>query len=118
MITISRAPDDIVWGLYALAEVSAFPSLNEGFGLPVVESLALGTPVVTSDFGSMRDLGEGRGAVLVDPRDTTSIARALDSVLSDPERRAQLVALTATLPRRSWDDYARESWEHIGALLA
>jgi glycosyltransferase involved in cell wall biosynthesis len=106
----SRLSDEIVWGLYATAAVSVFPSLNEGFGLPVVESLALGTPVVTSDFGSTRDLGAGRGAVLVDPRRVHEIADAIESVIADPVERARLVALAETLPERSWDDYAAEVW--------
>ncbi|WP_187265047.1 glycosyltransferase [Homoserinibacter sp. GY 40078] len=105
IVTRSTATDDEVWGLYRAASVTAFVSLNEGFGLPLAESLAAGVPAVTSDFGSMADLGGGRGAVLVDPRSPDQIADALDAVLSDPEYRAELAGATQ-LPSRSWDDYA------------
>jgi glycosyltransferase involved in cell wall biosynthesis len=50
--TISAISDALLWGGYRVATCTVFPSLNEGFGLPVAESLAVGTPVVTSDFGS------------------------------------------------------------------
>lgn len=113
VVTVSRAPDEVVWGLYELATVSVFPSLNEGFGLPVVESLSHGTPVVTSDFGSTRELGRDRGALLVDPRSNRAIASAIEVVLADPGERSRLVAQTESLPARSWDDYAAESWDVI-----
>ena len=73
--SISAASDDLLWGGYRVARFTVFPSLNEGFGLPLAESLACGTPAVTSDFGSMREIVElGGGALLVDPRDDHSVA--------------------------------------------
>ncbi|MHB1173114.1 MAG: glycosyltransferase, partial [Lacisediminihabitans sp.] len=70
---LSSLPDNLLWAAYRLARFTVFPSINEGFGLPIAESLSCGTPVVTSNYGSMREIGEGHGALLVDPRDDRQI---------------------------------------------
>lgn len=110
ILTLHGVDDDVVWDLYKMACFTVFCSLNEGFGLPIVESLSSGTPVITSDFGSMRELGEGRGALLVDPYDVDQMAGAITSLLSDPRRVTELAALTVHLPAISWDSYADELW--------
>jgi glycosyltransferase involved in cell wall biosynthesis len=74
---------------YNAAELFIFPSFFEGFGLPVVESMASGTPTITS-FGSSLEEVAGDGALLVDPRDTSSIADALQKVLEDAGYRTDL----------------------------
>ena len=68
--------------LYNLADALAFPSLYEGFGLPVVEAMACGTPVITSSSGSLGEVA-GDAACIVQPRDVESIARGLEQVLLD-----------------------------------
>ncbi|OGG43083.1 hypothetical protein A2841_01550 [Candidatus Kaiserbacteria bacterium RIFCSPHIGHO2_01_FULL_48_10] len=68
--------------LYAGADVMAYPSLHEGFGLPILESMAAGTPVVTSNIFSMPEVSGG-AALLVDPENTEAIAAALWKILSD-----------------------------------
>lgn len=110
IVTLSGVGDDVIWDLYDLATFSVFASLNEGFGLPVVESLSHGTPVITSDFGSMRSLGEGHGARLVDPRDARALAAVMVDLLTDPVERARLAAETRTAPSTSWDSYADDLW--------
>lgn len=74
---------------YNAAEVFVFPSFFEGFGLPVVESMASGVPTITS-FGSSLEEVAGDGALLIDPSDTGSITDALDKVLGDPGFRRDL----------------------------
>ncbi|MFT4028608.1 MAG: glycosyltransferase [Protaetiibacter sp.] len=107
IVTRSAVDDDLVWGLYRASAVSVFVSLNEGFGLPLAESLSAGTPAVTSDFGSMAAIGRGRGALLVDPRSVPEIASALSGILTDPELAARLVAEAASVTDDyGWDDYA------------
>jgi len=119
LTTVSRASDATIWALYRLARFSVFCSLNEGFGLPVAESLASGTPVVTSGFGSMRELAEGHGGVLADPREPRSIAEAMRVLLDDDAELARLAAETAALPRATWDDYAATLWRAIeGAAVS
>jgi glycosyltransferase involved in cell wall biosynthesis len=75
---------------YNAAEVFAFPSIFEGFGLPVVESMASGVPTITS-YGSSLEEVAGDGALLADPLDINSLANALERVLGDAELRSQLV---------------------------
>ena len=81
------SPDQLR-ALYAGAEVLAYPSLREGFGLPVLEAMAQGTPVVTSRGTSTEDVAGGR-AVLVDPLDVDDIARGLHEALRRGEELAE-----------------------------
>ena len=114
-ITVLRAAsDELLAGAYMLADFTLFPSLHEGYGLPVAESLSLGTPVVTSNYGSMRQIVEaGGGGVLVDPRDDRSIADGMRAILTDPTLRSSLRQQAAARGQRTWDDYADELWGAI-----
>jgi len=105
--------DDTLWALYRLARCTVFPSLNEGFGLPVAESLAIGTPAVTSNFGSMLEIGAEGGALLVNPRDDRAIAAAVRTLLTDDFTHARLVREAAARPTRNWETYARETWDYM-----
>jgi glycosyltransferase involved in cell wall biosynthesis len=75
--------------LYSAAELFAFPSLWEGFGIPIIEAMACGTPVVTSNISCMPEIA-GKCAVLVDPHSEESIADGMDRVLSSADFRQQL----------------------------
>ncbi len=77
--------------LYRLASMLVFPSMYEGHGYPVVEAMVSGTPVVTSNNSSLREIGEG-AALLVDPEDITDIAGAMHRVQTDRTLRDDLVA--------------------------
>lgn len=74
---------------YQAATVFCYPSLYEGFGLPVLEAMACGTPVVTSRTSSIPEV-TGDAALLIDPTDVPGLARALQSVLSDEARQRQM----------------------------
>ena len=111
--TLTRFSDDLLWAAYRLAYCTVFTSLHEGFGLPVAESLACGTPVITSDFGSMREIAEGGGAVMVDPRDDRQLVEALRSLLSDKNLRERLARQAQARPTRSWEEYARQTWDYL-----
>jgi Glycosyl transferases group 1 len=106
----SRLSDGRLWAVYRLARCTVFPSLNEGFGLPVAESLAAGTPAITSDFGSMLEIAAQGGALTVDPHDDHAIAEAVRTLLVDDVVHARLAAEAWDRPGRTWDDYAREVW--------
>jgi glycosyltransferase involved in cell wall biosynthesis len=95
--------DETLAVLYRLAAVFVFPSLYEGFGLPPLEAMASGTPVVTSNVSSLPEV-VGDAAVLVDPYDAQSIADGLVRTLSDPELRT-------TLRRRGLERAKTYSWE-------
>jgi glycosyltransferase involved in cell wall biosynthesis len=102
--------DENLWAAYKIAHCTLFPSLNEGFGLPVAESIASGTPIITSNFGSMREIAEEGGALLVDPRNDHDIADALKRLLTDAALHAALVREAKARPLRTWDQYADETW--------
>ncbi len=78
--------DDHLPALYTAATVFAYPSLFEGFGLPVLEAMACGTAVVTSNSTSLKELADGK-ALLVDPRDCNAIAEALHTMITSDELR-------------------------------
>jgi glycosyltransferase involved in cell wall biosynthesis len=97
--------------LYAAATIMCFPSLLEGFGFPVVEAMAQGTPVVTSKRTSTEELVEGGAGLLVDPRQPEEIAAALGRVLND----AALAERLSDAGLRRAADY---TWEHTAELVA
>ena len=82
-------PDEDLPYFYSAADVFVYPSVYEGFGLPVMESMACGTPVVTS-LGSSLDELAGNAALLIDPLDEQSIAAALVRMLGDPQLAKRL----------------------------
>ena len=82
-------PDDTLAALYRLAAVFVFPSLYEGFGLPPLEAMASGTPVVTSNVSSLPEVA-GDAAVLVDPYDVDSIVNGVRRVLTDPQLAGEM----------------------------
>lgn len=93
------------------AESLVYPSLYEGFGLPVLEAMACGTPVVTSDAPALAEVG-GDAALLVDPRDPAAIAAGIERVLRDGELRTELTAKgTARAASYSWEQTARRTAE-------
>jgi hypothetical protein len=110
--------DEALLASYSEARFSIFPSLHEGYGLPVAESLAMGVPVITSGYGSTAEIAVGGGCVLVDPRDEMTIVDAMRSLISGTERIEELRAEIATRPSRSWDDYADELWNDLVVPLA
>jgi len=95
---------------YASASFTVFPSLHEGFGLPVAESLSHGTPVITSNFGSTAEIGRHGGTLLIDPRDNHALTSAIRTLLRDPETLQRLRSEIATRPTRNWQNYADELW--------
>ncbi len=80
--------DAALWAAYRDARFSVFTSLHEGYGLPVAESLACGTPVVTTRYGSTAEIAAEGGALLVDPRDDDDLVRALRRLLTDDDELA------------------------------
>ena len=108
---LGYVPEDDLVALYNLADVLVFPSLYEGFGLPVLEAMACGTPVVTSPRGSLQEVA-GDAAVFVDPTEVGSIAEGLRRILKDPAEREALRARgLAHASRFTWEAAALRTWQ-------
>ena len=103
-------PPEALPALYAGSAAFCFPSLREGFGLPVLEAMAHGAPVVTS-VGTATAEVAGDAALLVDPRDHQAIATALGKILDDP-------VLADDLRRRGRERAATFTWERTAELTA
>ena len=88
---LGHVDDATLSALYRSAAVLAFPSLYEGFGLPLLEAMAHGLPAVVGKAGALPELGDG-AVVLVDPEDVASIAEGLERVLADASLREKLGA--------------------------
>ena len=102
-------PEATLSALYRLASVFVFPSLYEGFGLPPLEAMAAGAPVITSNVSSLPEV-VGDAALLIDPMDAGAIADAMSRVLGEPDLRADLI-------RRGFDRIRAFSWERSVARV-
>ncbi len=95
--------------LFNVATCVVYPSLYEGFGLPVVQAMASGTPVITSSVSSLPEV-VGEAALLIDPNDENTITTAMQSLLSD-EKLADRLAKDGLLRAK------RFTWEHHGEMV-
>ena len=110
--------DEDLEGLYAAAVFFAFPSLAEGFGLPVLEAMQRGVPIASSAAGPLTEVG-GDAVRYFDPLDVAGMTRALSDLLGDPELRENLAK--AGLERAAsftWERTARETAESYGRAWA
>lgn len=110
---LGRVSDAELTAQLRAADLVAFVSLHEGFGLPVAEALACGTPVVTSNIGSQLEIARDGGCVTVDPRDDDAVTGALRTLLTRPEELERLRAEITHRPTRTWAQYADEVWAYL-----
>jgi glycosyltransferase involved in cell wall biosynthesis len=103
---LGYVPDEDLPALFAGAQVFVYPSLYEGFGLPILEAMASGCPVVTSNASSMPEVA-GKASVLVNPEKVEDIARGIQKAL---ENREELIKKGKARAREfSWEKTARET---------
>ncbi len=93
---------------YAAAAFTVYPSVAEGFGLPVGESVARGVPCICSGRGALGEAARGGGCLTLDTMDATSLESANARLLCSPDERPTLAAAAPARPPRSMADYARE----------
>jgi glycosyltransferase involved in cell wall biosynthesis len=104
-------------GWYARARVFAFPSLDEGFGMPVLEAMAAGVPVVASNRSAVPEVC-GTAALLVDPEDTEALGRALNRVIQDKELADDLISRGRLRAAEfTWEQAAEKTWKVYDKLL-
>lgn len=110
VVEVEGASDEELRALYAGCEALLFPSLYEGFGLPALEAMAAGAPVVASDRSSLPEV-MGDAGLLADPEDPAAMAEAVRLLRRDPELRARLV-------RRGRERAASYTWERTARETA
>ncbi|RVU46984.1 glycosyltransferase family 1 protein [Lujinxingia sediminis] len=117
VIRIGYVSSDELRALYSMAMVFLFPSFYEGFGLPALEAMACGTPVITSDRGAPAEVCQG-GAMLVDPHNTQALARALRQLRDDPDLAHELRHRgQARAAQFTWEACARAALEAYRRVL-
>ena len=109
MIFTGYVPEEELPLVYNAADLFVYPSLYEGFGLPILEAMACGVPVITSNLSSMPEVA-GDAGILVDPNDVNALADAMTRVLTDRVLRATLAAKGLARARSfSWERMAQET---------
>ncbi len=108
--TIGFVANEDLPALYSQAQVFVYPSLFEGFGLPILEAMQCGTPVITTNVSSIPEVA-GEAAILLAPDDIAGLTQALRRVLSEP-------GLHEDMRGRSLAQAARFSWRHTAELTA
>jgi glycosyltransferase involved in cell wall biosynthesis len=110
------SPSDLAaW--YATAMIFAFPSLDEGFGMPVLEAMSAGIPIVTSSRSALPEVA-GAAALLVDPENTEALGHALRDLIQNRDLRQDLTQRGAARARLfSWEKAVRETWDVYRQVL-
>ena len=109
--------DEALEDLYARASVFAFPSLDEGFGMPMLDAMARGVPILTSNNSALPEVA-GDAALLADPRDVTSIAECLRRLTESEDLRTRLAERgRKRVQEFSWEKAASATWDVYRELL-
>ncbi|OGG49498.1 hypothetical protein A2704_06455 [Candidatus Kaiserbacteria bacterium RIFCSPHIGHO2_01_FULL_54_36b] len=113
IIRTGHLPADEVCALLANARALIFPSLAEGFGMPIVDAMALGVPVITSKFHAAEEVA-GNAALLVDPKNINEVAEGIVRLAEDDAFRMSLINKGKSRSEDfSWAKAASETWKII-----
>ncbi len=111
-------PDATLEELFQRASVFAFPSLDEGFGMPVLDAMANGVPVLTSSSSALKEIS-GDAALLVDPSDVASIAAGLRRLTEDQGLRDELIPKGLARNKEfTWGKAVQQTWDVYQELLS
>jgi glycosyltransferase involved in cell wall biosynthesis len=105
---------EVISAAYTDATFSVFISKYEGFGLPIIESLQNGVPCLTGNHGSLKEVAEGGGCVMVDVNDDQAIADGIIKLTSHNEMTNDLRSQISKRKFRNWDNYATDIVQYIG----
>jgi len=109
IVFLDYVPDEMLPRLYAESAVFVYPSFYEGFGIPILEAMACGVPVIASRTASLPEIG-GDAAFWVDAKDTEGLASAIYKVITDQELRKNLISKGLNqIQKFSWEKTARET---------
>jgi glycosyltransferase involved in cell wall biosynthesis len=109
---MAHVPEEALHAAYRSCSFTAFPSLREGFGLPIIESLWHGRPVVCGANGALGEVATGGGCETGDMTETASLVSALRRLLTDPTGYQQRYGEARKREYRSWAQY----WHHLLAV--
>ncbi len=113
---LGRVPGEAMPQIYHDAMAVAFVSLYEGFGLPILESMAAGVPVLTSNISCMPEIAHN-AALLVDPFDEDEISAGLEQIVFDNSLREELIRRgSIRVTEMSWDTFSTRLWERIQSV--
>lgn len=111
---VAHPTDEELDRIYRSAAFTVFPSFEEGFGLPILESLWYGIPCVCANFGAMAEVADGGGCMTIDVRDISEISRAITLLATKPPILEDLSSQALKRPMTTWADYA----DSIQSLLS
>jgi glycosyltransferase involved in cell wall biosynthesis len=105
--------DETLLRAYENCRFTVYPSLMEGFGLPIAESLAHGKPCVCGGNGALGEVARGGGCLIIDQASENAIAAAIKKLVTDQETYARLCSEARARKYRSWSGYIQELFEHL-----
>ena len=115
---LGYVPEEVLPGLTAGATLFAYPSLYEGFGFPVAQAMAAGTPVLTSGISSLPEIAQD-AAIFADPLSVNDLRGSLEKLLLSPDLRSRMsVRGREVADRYRWERCARETWEFFELAAA
>ncbi|WP_135211580.1 glycosyltransferase [Vitreimonas flagellata] len=110
--------DDELVALYQRCAFTVFPSVEEGFGLPILESIWHARPCICADFGAMAEVARGGGCLTIDVRNADTIQHALERLIEEPSLLKALSAEAAARPLQTWDRFATALMINTGLQAA